>query len=330
MGAMKPQWSTRIGWAELPKHVRVGVERILGSQVEESIGQQGGFSPGTADRVRTSTGRRAFVKAVNPALNQASPDIHRREAAITAALPSTLPAPSLIGKFDDGDWIALVLSDVDGSHPQVPWRSGELGLVLDTLLNLAGTPVPQSLEHLPKLSRELAEDFGGWARIRLAPPADCDPWILDNLAGLEHLAARGVTDLDGESLVHTDVRADNILITPDGGAVLVDWPWAAIGSAYFDALTVLVNVRVFDPGFDVESVLESHPVFMEAGQERIDGFLSGLGAYFMDMARRPAPPGLPTVRAFQQRQGDAVMGWLRQRLDTRSLGKPAAGVIAGN
>lgn len=327
---MKPQWSNRIGWAELPEHVRVGVEQILGAQVQESIGQQGGFSPGTADRVRTATGRRAFVKAVSSALNEHSPDIHRKEAAITAALPSTLPAPSLIGQFDDGDWIALVLSDVDGSHPQLPWRSGELGLVLDTLLNLAGTPVPQSLEHLPDLSRELAEDFGGWARIRLAPPADCDPWILAHLAWLEQLAARGVNNLAGESLVHTDVRADNILITRGGAAVLVDWPWAAIGSAYFDALTVLVNVRVFDPGFDVESVLGSHPVFRKAGQDSIDGFLSGLGAYFLDIARRPAPPGLPTIRAFQQRQGQAALGWLRQRLDLRGQGKPPAGVLTGN
>ena len=140
---------------------------------------------------------------------------------------------------------------------------------------------------------------------------------LANLDALEDLADLGLKDLVGDSLVHADVRADNILITRDSAAVLVDWPWACVGSGWFDALTVLVNVRVFDSDFDdVDSVLRSHPVFATAGASSVDGVLSGLGAYFIDIARRPAPVGLPTVRAFQQQQGDAVMGWLRQRLAT--------------
>ncbi|POH71679.1 phosphotransferase [Arthrobacter glacialis] len=315
---MEPEWSTRIRWTDLPEHVRVGIEQILGSPVVESMGQQGGFSPGTADRVRTAAGLRAFVKAVNPALNEASPAIHRKEAAITAALPCTLPAASLIGKFDDGDWIALVLSDVEGNHPHIPWRTNELTLVLDALLGLARMPIPQGLEHLPELSQELSDEFGGWARIRADLPESCDPWILGNLDCLELLAELGLSDLGGDSLVHTDVRADNVLITRDNGAILVDWPWACVGSGWFDALTVLVNVRVFDPIFDVESVLQSHPVFATADASSVDGLLSGLGAYFIDIARRPAPLGLPTVRVFQQQQGDAAMGWLRQRISAHS------------
>ena len=62
---MQPEWSPRISWTDLPGHVQAGVEEILGAPVVEATGQQGGFSPGTADRVRTATGRRAFVKAVS-------------------------------------------------------------------------------------------------------------------------------------------------------------------------------------------------------------------------------------------------------------------------
>ncbi len=317
MGLMETQWSTRIRWADLPEHVKVGIESILGDPVVEAVGQHGGFSPGTADRVRTITGRRAFVKAVNPALNSTTPGIHRKEAAITAVLPPSLPAPSLIGKFDDGEWIALVLTDVEGTHPQVPWHMSELALVLDALLGLARTPIPGELEKLPRLEEELAKDFKGWARIREDHTESCDPWILENLDCLERLAEFGLQNSGGSSLVHTDVRADNILITRENGAILVDWPWACIGSAWFDALTVLVNVRVFDPMFDVEAVLGTHPVFSKAEASIVDGYLSGLGAYFIDAARQPAPQGLPTVRAFQQRQGDAVVGWLRQRLAAR-------------
>ncbi|WP_449372997.1 hypothetical protein [Arthrobacter psychrolactophilus] len=59
MSVMHPRWSIRSGWTELPTYVRVGIEQVLGAMIEESIGQQGGFSPRTAERVRTTSGRRA-------------------------------------------------------------------------------------------------------------------------------------------------------------------------------------------------------------------------------------------------------------------------------
>ena len=313
---MQPEWSPRIGWAEMPAHVQAGVERILGSPVVEAKGQQGGFSPGTADRVLTADGQRAFVKAVSPQLNEHSPGIHRKEAAVTAALPAGVPAPALIGTYDDGEWVALVLSDVEGRHPHIPWRVVEVRLVLDALLQTARQPLPLELSRLPTLESELADPFRGWTRIRRNPPEDCDPWILRNLDRLERLAEQGLRDVAGSSLAHTDVRADNIIITATNGAVLVDWPWAAVGAAWVDAVTVLVNVRVFDPAFDVDAMLASHDVFTAANAIKVNGFLSGLAAYFIDAARQPPPPGLPTVRAFQQQQGEAVIHWLRDRLSS--------------
>ncbi len=309
-----PEWSPRIGWADLPSHVRAGVDHVLGSAVVEAVGQRGGFSPGTADRVLTAAGRRAFIKAVGPQPNRHSPEIHRREAAVSAGLPPGLPAPSLIGTYDDGEWVALVLSDVEGRHPRIPWRDAEIHLVLDALQSIPRMQLPPALQQLPALEIELADPFSGWSRIRRHTPEDCDPWILENLEGLEQLAELGLKEVAGRSLVHTDVRADNILITESRGAILVDWPWAAVGSPWVDALTVLVNVCVFDPAFNADAVLQSHPVFREATAGRVDRVLSGLAAYFIDAGRQPPQPGLPTVRAFQRRQGDAVVRWLRNRL----------------
>jgi hypothetical protein len=36
---------------------------------------------------------------------------------------------------------------------------------------------------------------------------------------------------------------------------------------------------------------------------------------FLDGARRPAPAGIPRLRAFQRAQGDATLAWLRRRLE---------------
>ena len=87
MIGMEPVWSRSLGWFDLPQHVRTAVEDILGSEVVQYVGQAGGFSPGTADRVLTSSGKRAFVKAVSRELNEVTPKIHRQEAHIAGNLP---------------------------------------------------------------------------------------------------------------------------------------------------------------------------------------------------------------------------------------------------
>ncbi len=51
----------RIGWTDLPIDVRGAVEVIVGGAVVEAVSQVGGFSPGTADRVRTADGRQDLI-----------------------------------------------------------------------------------------------------------------------------------------------------------------------------------------------------------------------------------------------------------------------------
>jgi hypothetical protein len=111
----------RIGWSDLPGSVRAQAQRIIGGgPVVEVRSQPGGFSPGTADRVRTVNGRRAFVKAVSVDLNEDSARLARQELRITAALPEQAPVPRLLGGCDDGEWVLLVLEDIQGVHPRTP------------------------------------------------------------------------------------------------------------------------------------------------------------------------------------------------------------------
>src|SRR5688572_2131054 len=142
-------FAARIGWADLPADVRAAVEDILGAPVMTAVSQSGGFTPGAADRVQTADDRRAFVKAVSQTRNADSATMHRREARITAALPSMAPAPRLLGSHDDGDWVALVLSDVEGQHPRTPWEGGELEAVLHTLDTMATDLTPSPVPGLP-------------------------------------------------------------------------------------------------------------------------------------------------------------------------------------
>ncbi|MEV6299759.1 aminoglycoside phosphotransferase family protein [Actinoplanes sp. NPDC051861] len=295
----------RIGWADLPAGVRARVEAILGGgPVAEARSQAGGFSPGTADRVRTASGRRAFVKAVSPSLNVESAAMARRELRITAGLPASAPVPRLLDGFDDGDWVVLILEDIEGAHPRTPWVKGEIDAAATALRDLAAALTPAPVPGLPTAADRLSRDFAGWADLAAEPPADLAPWALRNLGPLHAAAERGIAAMaGGETLAHTDIRADNILVRPDGRMIIVDWPWGCRGPAWLDSVLLAVNVIVHGgaPG----------PLLDGVDEETVTGVISGCAAYFQHRSRQPPPPGLPTVRAFQRFQGDALLPWLR-------------------
>ncbi|GGM48912.1 hypothetical protein GCM10011608_37270 [Micromonospora sonchi] len=303
----------RLRWGQLPRHVRFAVEEILGDRVVAAVSQPGGYSPGTADRVRTAGGRRAFVKAASPAQNPDTPVMHRAEARITAALPAYAPTPRLLGCHDDGYWVALVLTDVDGRHPATPWRADELAAVLAALESMAAALTPTPVPEVPTIAAHLAEDFAGWRLIAEDPPPNLDPWARAHLDDLVAAAEHGLTALTGDTLCHVDVRADNLLVDAAGRVTVVDWPWASRGPAWLDTAMLLVDVRLHG-GHDTEALLRRLPVIADVDPEAITGLYAGLAGFFTDRARRPPPPGIPTVRAFQRAQSEAVLNWLTERL----------------
>ncbi|GAA5157036.1 aminoglycoside phosphotransferase family protein [Ornithinimicrobium tianjinense] len=307
-------YGVRLAWEDLPHDLRSWVGGVLGGPVVAAVSQPGGFSPGTADRVVTASGRRAFVKAVSPAQNSGSPDLHRREAEVLRTLTDLVEVPQLVDAYDDGEWVALVIEDVEGRHPLVPWTDAELRSSLAALTHLAGRTAPAAW---PALHEELVGEFGAWARIRDAGPAEeatpLDPWVVDRLDGLVALAARTLPRLAGGSIAHTDVRADNLLVTPDGSVRLVDWPWASRGAPWADAVMLLVNVR-WGGDLDVRPHLGA-VLDLGASHEDVLGLVAGLGGFFTEAGTRPPAAGLPTLRAFQREQGHACVRLLQELWD---------------
>jgi aminoglycoside phosphotransferase len=109
----------RISWWQVPEGVRSAIAASLGSDVVEAVTQEGGYSPGSAARVRLANGRRAFVKALGVDLHSSSVGLYRNEAEAVPHLPADLPVPRLLDVYDDGDWVALVYEDVEGRHPEI-------------------------------------------------------------------------------------------------------------------------------------------------------------------------------------------------------------------
>ena len=126
----------RMLWDELPGAVARAVEAIAGDSVMRSENRPGGFSAGLASRLLLADGRRVFAKVVDET-RPAEMEFHRNEARIAALLPEAVPAPRLLGSFDDGQWVGLVFADIDGREPVQPWDDAELARVLAALADLA-------------------------------------------------------------------------------------------------------------------------------------------------------------------------------------------------
>src|SRR3712207_1221085 len=143
-----PAGSPRPPDPDLPAPLRADIEAALGSPVATVTGCTGGFSPGTAAVLTCSDGTRAFVKAVGTPLNPDTPDLHRTEARVAAALPPALPAPRLrwwTERDVGGDvWVALLFDAVDGEPPALPWTPAAAARIVPVLTDLAraGTPCP--------------------------------------------------------------------------------------------------------------------------------------------------------------------------------------------
>jgi Ser/Thr protein kinase RdoA (MazF antagonist) len=157
--------------------------------------------------------------------------------------------------------------------------------------------VPQA----PAAAERLRDDFGGWRRVAADPPPDLDPWVTAHLDSLVATADRALASLSGDTLVHCDIRADNMLITPAGQVRFVDWPWGCVGPDWLDTALLAINVLVH--GGDGDAIMPAQGIDVAAA----------FTGYLLDIARRPPPPGLPTVRAFQRAQADALLPWLRER-----------------
>jgi aminoglycoside phosphotransferase (APT) family kinase protein len=303
----------RVDWAWLPGAVRTAVQEACGAPVTAAVTQPGGFSPGVAARLACADGRRFFVKAVSAEANPDSPKMHRREGRVLAALgplaeAGRVPVPRLHAVIEQPPWIALLLDDVDGVHPELPWQPGQLAQVLAGFDRLAAALTPPPVEFTA-VGLRLSRMLHGWRDLAAAGGADgLDAWSARRLDRLAALEATWPEHAAGATLLHGDLRADNLLLTGDG-VVFVDWPHASTGAAFMDLVFMAPSVTM-QGGPDLAGLLAGSAVGREASQDAVAAVLCALAGYFTSIALRPPPPGLPTVRSFQAAQGQITRDWL--------------------
>jgi aminoglycoside phosphotransferase (APT) family kinase protein len=310
-----PAEGLRTDWADVPDQVRAEIERTCGARVVAAVTAPGGFSPGLAARIACDDGRRWFVKAASGQVNPDTPRLHRQEARILGDLDpliraGRLPAPRLRATAEHGSWFALILADIDGRHPVLPWEDGQVSQVLGAIGGLADVLTPAPITA-PGVGQYLGADFSGWRILAQAPGDDrLDPWSRARLADLAAVEATWAAHAAGTTLLHADLRADNLLVT-DGGVVVVDWPHACRGAAFVDVVLLAPSVAM-QGGPQPADLLTRSRAGRSVSPAALTATVCALAGYFTERSLRPPPPGLPTVRAFQAAQGEVTRRWLAQ------------------
>lgn len=309
---MSPAAGVRIDYAAAPRFVRAWVARELADPVVEARTQTGGFSPGVAARLLTSSGRRAFVKAVGPELNPKTPELFRLERTAMEALPPSRHAPRLLAAYDDGRWVALLLEDIDGRMPGQPWSVADVKLVFAAVAELSETLHPSPWPAAPRAEVKSASFLSRWPLVQEAAPSHLDPWVHRHLDALVALGEQSLVAISGETLTHWDIRSDNVLITDQGRVVFVDWAHACLAARWVDAVIAACDVAE-RTSIDVDDVLMRSPVVAAADPDHVTAFVAAVIGGLTWAGAQPDPPGLPTIRVWQQQEALRLLGLLRRR-----------------
>ena len=106
------------------------------------------------------------------------------------------------------------------------------------------------------------------------------------LAELAH-ASRDIT---GTTLLHNDVRPDNLLMDRSGRVVLLDWNWVCLGPAWVDFLGLLPLAH--RQGIAIQQWV-TRPLFAGADSEELDQVLAALSVKMLGGHDQELAPGLP-------------------------------------
>ncbi|MGO4603922.1 phosphotransferase family protein [Terrabacter sp. 2YAF2] len=306
----------RIPYAQAPARVQRWVEGRLGGEIAEVVDCIGGMSPGPAARVRTASRAAAFVKACGTDLNPNTPVLLRAEARVLAALPEHPSLPRLLEVHDDGDWVVLLIEDLPGASPPAPWRHADLARVSAALADVRSVLDAVELQDLPSARDSSPIFLTRWRE--LADRLDLvDPWWADHHDALADHAERAAGLIDGDAVVHWDIRADNVVLTADR-TVLVDWGQARRGAAWMDHAMLALDCSMSGSETSTAKLARTDPVLRERDPADLLALAAAAAMSFVSRSTEPAPQSLPTLPATSARWAESLRAYLADAVDHTS------------
>jgi len=280
----------------LPRNFpRAELERLLGARVAgfDRVQSSGYRRVNAHWLARLVDGRSVFVKH---ALTNEAEEWLRTERLVYEHVRGSF-MPECLGATD----VVLVLEDLSGADWPPPWSSQRIGSVLGMLSDVRSSARPSGLPRLEDMRGAIV----GWPTVADDPgpmlsTGVCSAhWLEAALPAL--LRAADAAELDGDDLLHADVRSDNLCFKPIG-PVLVDWNIACVGNGEFD-------VAFWLPSLQLEGGPQPWEVLPDARE-----LATVVAGFFAARAGLPRPAGAPAVRDFQVRQLEVALPWAAREL----------------
>ncbi len=285
-------------------NVRRALKRLRAEPAGWGAVTTAGHTPARRWVVTLEDGRTAFVKV---ATDDLTASWIRDEHLAYSMLRGAPFMPAYVGFYDDGARPVLAVEDLSSATWPPPWAPELVRSVLACLERVAATPAPDGLPLAADDHLGLRE---GWPEVEREPA----PFLALGLcsgrwlsAALPVLIQASLTaPLEGASLLHFDVRSDNLCFRPDGSAVLIDWNWTSVGNPWLDVAGWLPSLHA-----------EGGPAPAEVAPGVPAELAAVVAGYFCAHAGRPPIPTAPGVRPIQLRQARTALPWA-----ARALGLP--------
>lgn len=301
----------RPSWDELPLSLRGALASRLGAIAGVQL-QTGGFTPGLAVRLRLADGERIFAKGIP--VDHALADKYRAEAETVLMLPSFAPAPRLRWHAEIAGWVVLAFDDIDGRHADLSPGSPDIDSVVTTVAGLAPVLTPCPVPGAPSAGTELASLVHGWRELAAVGGPGRNDWTARHLDQLAAAETRWLAAADGKTLVHGDISASNLLIAADRSVFLVDWAQPVCGAPWLDVADLVPHlILAGHTPASAEKIMAAASAWNQAEPDTITSYAIAFAGYWARMSRKPAPPGVPHLRAHQAQAAKAAITWVAHR-----------------
>lgn len=284
-------------------------ERLVGRPAVSWRKTTGGYTPAERWVITFDDGSSVFAKLATTDLTATW---LRNEHAFYSAVGEQPWLPRLLG-FDDGPLPLLLLEDLSAAHWPPPWTLEYVRSVISTLETIGSVRPPLPLPALTAMPDHQPSFAEGWSAVAAEPGPFlalglCSAqWLESALPAL--LASQSVS-LEGESLLHNDLRSDNLCFLGER-TILIDWNGAAVGNPLFDIAFWLPSLQ-FEGGPQPEAAYPAAAPFA--------GIVSG---FFAARAGLPDILDAPFVRRVQREQLSTALPWAARVFGLPPLDGPA-------
>lgn len=287
----------KLQWHDLPDAARTAVEERFGPVLKAESAEHG-IMPGLAARLHTEGGGSVFLKAISNDSHAAH--LYTRERAANVAVAGTVPAPRMLWSADAGDCLLMGFEYIEGGRrADLSPASPDLPGVLKALSRIGGPggtlpPVAANLEVLQEKAAAL-----------LGKRLDGSQWGMY----ADALNALPASALEGDTLLHYDLHAGNLLVT-DNATYVIDWSFACRGAAWIDAAMLVPRlIEVGHTPAQAEALMAALPAWESVPADA----LTGLAALWTMFREYKALYGPEESRAFRAKAAQAGRAWVTYR-----------------